>query len=188
MSGPSEVISVIRHQVRPGQEAAYEAWTREVVPIAQRFPGHRGVAVIRPPEGTRIYTVVLHFDSQEHLRRWLESETRQELLTRIEPDLEHPGEIEIRQGLEFWLTPPGQARARPFKQFLITLSVIYPLTVLVPFAFGPILRAAPFLDILPMRAFLVAVAIVGLMTYVIMPPYTRLAAKWLYGDATGRGR
>ena len=88
MSGPSEVVSVIRHHVRPGSETAYEAWTKAIVPIAQTFPGHRGVAVIRPPHGSRNYTVVLHFDTLEHLRSWLESERRQQLLDEIAPFVE----------------------------------------------------------------------------------------------------
>ena len=64
----SEVVSVIRHDVKPGHEADYEAWVAEVLPIAESFPGHRGVAIIRPPEGSRLYTIVLHFETLEQLR------------------------------------------------------------------------------------------------------------------------
>jgi antibiotic biosynthesis monooxygenase (ABM) superfamily enzyme len=180
MSAPSEVVSVIRHEVRPGSEAAYEAWTRDIVPIAQTFAGHQGVAVIRPPAGTRVYTVVLHFDTVDHLRAWLDSDTRASLLTRITPHLAHPGEVEIRPGLDFWLPAPGQPRARPAKQFLLALSVIYPLTLLLPPALRPLFAMAPAIDYTAVRTFAIAVVIVWLMTYVIMPRYTRLVAGWLY--------
>jgi uncharacterized protein len=180
MSRPSEVVSVIRHEIRPGSEQAYEAWTRDIVPIAQTFPGHHGVAVIRPPAGTRLYTVVLHFDTIEHLRGWLESDTRQALLARVEPHLAHPGEVEIRPGLDFWLPAPGQPRARPAKQFLLALSVIYPLTLVVPLLLQPVLGAIPALSHVAVRTFIVATIIVALMTYAIMPRYTRLVAGWLY--------
>ena len=66
---PSAVTSVIRHTVRAGSESRYEAWFREVTAIAQTFPGHSGVDFIRPPKGSRTYTVVLHFDTSEHLGR-----------------------------------------------------------------------------------------------------------------------
>src|SRR5271156_3957597 len=71
---PSAVTSVIRHTVRAGSESRYEAWFRKVTAIAQTLPGHRGVDFIRPPKGSRTYTAVLHFDTSEHLGRWLSSD------------------------------------------------------------------------------------------------------------------
>jgi uncharacterized protein len=187
VTAPSEVVSVIRHEVRPGSEAAYEAWTRAVVPIAQTFPGHQGVAVIRPGDSGRQYTVVLHFDTVEHLRNWLESDTRKKLLEQIEPVLAMPGEVEIRPGLDFWLAAPGQRRARPARQFLLALSVIFPLSVVIPALLRPLFAAVPALDLLIVRAFAASVLIVWLMTYVIMPRYNKAVARWLYA-ATDRER
>ena len=103
---PSAVTSVIRHTVRAGSESRYEAWLKEVTPIAQTFPGHRGVNFIRPPKGSRTYTTVLHFDTIEHLERWLSSDARKRLIAEIEPYLEGGDQVEIRTGLEFWFTPP----------------------------------------------------------------------------------
>jgi antibiotic biosynthesis monooxygenase (ABM) superfamily enzyme len=181
MSAGSEVVSVIRHEVKPGHEADYEAWIKEVLPIAERFPGHQGVAIIRPPEGSRVYTVVLHFDALEHLQGWLESEVRQRLLERIEPHLTHaPGDVEIRPGLEFWLSPPGQKHARPYKQFLLILSALYPLSLLMAWLMRPFFDAVPMLAQPLVRSFLVMASIVALMTWAVMPRYTRLVAGWLY--------
>ena len=180
MDASSEVVSLFRHEVRPGHEDAWEAWTKEVLPIAQRFPGHQGVAIIRPPEGSRVYTIVLHFDTLEHLRGWLDSEIRQALLAKVEPHLTQPGNVEIRPGLEFWLSPPGRKHARPWKQFVLITLVIYPLSVAMTGLTAPILDAVPVLALPPVRALVVAAAIVALMTWVIMPPLTRAVAGWLY--------
>jgi uncharacterized protein len=175
MSGRSEVVSVIRHHVRPGSEAAYERWSKEVLPIAQGFPGHQGVTIIRPPAGSRVYTVVLHFDRLEHLRGWLESDTRRDLLARIEPHLSGNVEIEIRPGLEVWMPPPGQAPARPYKQFLLVWAVIYPLQLVVPQVIVRVVDAP-----LPLRAVIGSGVIVALMTWLIMPRLTRAVSGWLY--------
>lgn len=180
VSGRSEVVSVIRHEVRPDSDAAYEAWIREVVPIAQTFPGHQGVVVIRPGDGSRTYTAVLHFDTREHLGDWLESDARRQLLARIEPALLHPGEVEIKPGLDFWIPSPGLRRARPARQFLVALSVIFPLSIIVPLALRPLFALAPAIDVVLVRAFASAAVIVWLMTYVIMPRYTRLVGRWLF--------
>jgi antibiotic biosynthesis monooxygenase (ABM) superfamily enzyme len=89
--------------------------------------------------------------------------------------------VEIKTGLEFWFTPPSRQQvARPYKQFLVTLSVIYPLTLLVPFLLRPAFDAIAPLDSLYLRQLLVDAAIVALITYVIMPRYVRLIARWLY--------
>ena len=74
------------------------------------------------------------------------------------------------------MTPPNVAQqtVHPYKQFLLVLSVIYPLSLVVP----GLLQSLP----LPAeaRGLLAATVIVGLMTYVIMPRYTRLVSAWLY--------
>jgi uncharacterized protein len=177
----SEVTSVVRHTVRSGAEKAYESWLHEIVPIASRFPGHRGVNVIRPPAGSHDYAVVLHFDTIDHLRGWLDSEQRRELIEKVMPYLAGEDNVEIKTGLEFWFTPPSQQqRARPYKQFLVTLSVIYPLTMLIPLLFRPGFDRLPALNVFYVRQFVVDAVIVALLTYVIMPRYTRLIAGWLY--------
>jgi uncharacterized protein len=180
--GQSVVVCVNRHTVIPGKDQEYEAWLREIVPVAGNAEGHRGVNVIRPHTGSRTYTIVLHFDTLEHLEQWLASGVWKRLILKVQDLLQDGEEVEIKTGLEFWFRPPGseQKRAKPYKQFLITLSVIFPLTMLVPWLLTPVFRAAPVLATPGIIHFLVAGIIVGLMTYVIMPRYTRLMAVWLY--------
>ena len=180
--GQSVVVSVIRHTVIPGKDQEYEAWLRDIVPIAGNAEGHRGMNVIRPHTGSRTYTIALHFDTLEHLEQWLASGVWKPLILKVQHLLQDGEEVEIKTGLEFWFRPPDseQKRAKPYKQFLITLSVIFPLTMLVPWLLTPLFRAAPVLGMPGITHFLVAGIVVALMTYVIMPRYTRLMAAWLY--------
>ena len=182
MRSRTEVVSVIRHDVRPGHADDYEAWAKEVLPISQRFPGHQGVAIIRPPEGSgsTTYTIVLHFDTLEHLRGWLESDIRHQMLEKVDPHLTARGEVEIRPGLEFWLSPPGQKHARPWKQFLLVLAVIYPLSLVTSRIADPFFASVPALSPLPLRNLLTAAVVIALMTWIIMPRLTRRVAGWLY--------
>jgi antibiotic biosynthesis monooxygenase (ABM) superfamily enzyme len=69
--GQSVVVSVSRHTVLPGKDQEYEAWLREIVPVAGKAEGQREMRVIRPHTGSRTYTIVLHFDALEHLEKWL---------------------------------------------------------------------------------------------------------------------
>jgi antibiotic biosynthesis monooxygenase (ABM) superfamily enzyme len=179
---PESVTAVIRHRLRAEAAAGYEQWLQRIVPIAQRFPGHRGVDVIRPAPGSSLYTVTLRFDSLAHAEDWFQSSARQALLAELMPLLAEDEQRETLTGLEFWFRPePGQKPARRYKQFLLTLAVIFPLTLLVPMPFHWLAQRWPWLGNTIVQHLLVAAVIVGLMTYVLMPRLTRWVARWLYG-------
>lgn len=176
------VTLLIRHQVIAQCRDDYEAWIREISSASRQFPGHMGVAIIRPHAAAEPYSLVLRFDTHEHLKGWIDSPIRQSLLERARPWLRSIEEGEIETGLEFWFTPSPLAplRARPFKQFLITLSAIYPLTQLLPWLLHPLQGW-----VIPLRepwlfGLLVAAVMVFLMVYVVMPRYTQLVARWLF--------
>jgi antibiotic biosynthesis monooxygenase (ABM) superfamily enzyme len=178
---PESVTAVIRHHVRAESVAAYEQWLKRIVPIAERFPGHRGVHVIRPAPGSTLYTVTLRFDSLPHAEDWFQSAARQTLLSEVMPLLSRDEQRQTVTGLEFWFHPePGQKPARRYKQFLLTLSVIFPLTMLVPIPVHWLAQWLPWLGNTFLEHLAVAAVVVGLMTYVLMPRITRLAARWLY--------
>jgi antibiotic biosynthesis monooxygenase (ABM) superfamily enzyme len=175
------VTSIVRHRPLPGAAARYEEWLKEIIPVARRCAGHQGVNVIRPDTDSDAYTIVVHFDTLGHLRTWLESKARMRLIEEIRPFLQADESVDIETGLEFWFTPPpGRRSAKPYKQFLITLSAIFPLTVVIPSVLQPLFSAIPVLSLPGVGHLIVAAIIVGLMTYVVMPPYARLVSRWLY--------
>lgn len=185
------VTSVIRHIVKPGAEVEYETLLKKLSALGHHSPGHRGANIIRPSDGSHTYTIVVHFDTIEHLQAWLNSEARKELMGELKPLLAQRVQVDIQTGLDFWFTPPAatalttpsigtQKQVKPYKQFLVVLSAIYPLTILVHWALTPLADAVPFLGEPYVRAMLDAVTIVAFLTFLIMPHYTRMMAKWLY--------
>jgi uncharacterized protein len=178
---PESVTVVLRQHVRPRAVAAYEQWLERIMPIAQRFPGHRGVHVLHPAPGSSLYTVTIRFDSLPHAEDWFQSSARQALLAEAMPLLLHDEQRHTETGLEFWFQPePGQKPAKRYKQFLLTLSTIFPLTMLVPIPVHWAAARLPWLGNMILEHLVVAAGIVGLMTYVLMPRITRLAERWLY--------
>lgn len=161
--GATPVTTIIRQRPLPDAVARYEAWLAEIVPVAMSFAGHQGVNVIRPNASSRDYTVVLHFDSVANLRGWLDSDTRMRLVEKIRPFLHTPEDIDIKTGLEFWFTPEAGKSAPAYKQFLITLSAIFPLTLIVPWLLGPVVARAPVLALPGLSQLIVATLITGLM-------------------------
>ena len=121
------------------------------------------------------------FDSLLHAEDWFGSVARQELVDEVLPLLESEEEIETQTGLEFWFHPAvGQKQARRYKQFLVTLAGIFPLTMIVPMLVRSVSDLIPLLRNTWAEHFASAAIVVALMTYVLMPRMTRLVAAWLY--------
>ncbi len=178
---PDDIVTfIIQHKVRAAHRGQYEQWLRDIGSEAERYAGHLGTNVIRPLGADGQYTIIIRFAHYDHLQAWVESDVRRNYVRQVEPILEGGDRIEIKSGLDFWFTPPGVRAPNRFKQFLITFSAIYPLTLLVPAGLAPLVEAVPVLGNLFISRFLVAGIIVWLMVYVIMPRYSRAVAEWLY--------
>jgi antibiotic biosynthesis monooxygenase (ABM) superfamily enzyme len=176
------VTFLIRHRVNPEHRERYEAWLRAIGQEAARFPGHLGTSVVRPVDDSHPYTIIVRFDHLDHLTAWAESDIRRARIREVEPILVGGDRVEVKSGIDFWFTPalPGVKAPNHFKQFLITFSAIYPLTLLVPAVLSPLFSAFPALDHILLSRLLIAAIIVWLMVYVVMPRYTRAVADWLY--------
>jgi antibiotic biosynthesis monooxygenase (ABM) superfamily enzyme len=182
-TSPDEVVTlIVKHRIKSGSEADYEAWLRRIVRIAGERPGHLGVDVVRgKQDGLALFTCVLRYRSTDDLQRWLDSPQRQTLIEEAAPMLADGDQTEIGAVNEFWFTPQTDSVAKPprWKQAVVTLCVILPLTLLVPIVWAPILRLHPFLSNYVVATFLVTVTIVVLVVYLLMPAATRLFAPWL---------
>ena len=175
---------VIRHRVAAKHREAYEEWTKEIGRDAVTFDGHLGAEIIRPPEEGESgeYTVVIRFDNEENLLAWAKSDTRAKYIRDVEHMLLEGDKVEIHKGIDFWFTQVGGApkHAKPWKQFCVTLSAILPLTMLVPWLYGPLLSALPESSQHWAREIISKSTVVALMVWVVMPRYTRLLSRWLY--------
>ena len=175
------VTSIIEHEVKAGREADYEAWLKKITPIAARFPGHQGVSFVRPSPGSTKYTVLLRFDTLEQAQTWIGSAARQALVAEVESYLAQNESIDLKTGLEFWFRPPaGKAPPSRLKQSVVTLLVLYPLTLIVPRLWALASEIVPALGNAWVMNLVVDATIVALLTYVFMPRVTRLLSKWLY--------
>lgn len=175
-AGDETVTGIIVHHPRADAREEYERWLLEIREVCSSFPGYLATDVIRPAGGHSSYTVIIRFAGVDALKAWMASDARRKQLQHIEHALEKGDRYEIRTGLDFWFSPPAVKPPKRWKQFLLTLSAIFPLTVVVPWAMLPWLNGVPML----LTKLLIAAVIVALMVYAIMPRYTRLVSKWLY--------
>lgn len=180
---PAETVAfIVTHKVRTGEEERYEAWLADIFIASSGFSGYLGREIFRPSDGSRKYTSVVRFDSQDSLNAWAESETRKSFVSKVHDLLEQGDQVEIRSGIDFWFTPEGVKPPKLWKQFVLTASAVYPLSLIIPLLLTPLTKLVPALGNEFVFAFLMAVILTGMLTFVIMPRYTRLMKRWLYDE------
>ena len=173
------VTVVVTRRVKPGREAAYEAWLETLLSDAKSLPGYLGTTVHRPPPGGRDYTSVFRFDTVEHLRGFEESDLRRRALSEVGELVESDAVWRRMTGLELWFTPPpGTVVPQPsrLRMALVMIAVVYGLVLSIGSLVAYALAAAPS----PLRLLITIVIEVFLMTYVLMPRLTRWLARWIY--------
>lgn len=179
IQGASVVIS---HHILEGKQDQYEEWLNEIGPLCRSFLGYIDWQIIRPiPSLTFNYTVIIRFDTIDHLRKWMESDERKKLIEKAKPIFAKDDNYVIQSGLDF-LFQPAQNQKAPvrWKQYLVTWSAIYPLSILVPLLLLPLLKMIAIPENKFVNSFFISGVIVFIMVYWLMPNYTRLIKKWLY--------
>jgi antibiotic biosynthesis monooxygenase (ABM) superfamily enzyme len=175
--------AVITHRVRDGHRAEYEAWLEDISPLSGHYPGHLDWQIIRPIVGvTKTFTVIIRFDTQDHLKAWLGSPERNRLIEKVRPLLVAGDDVVVRDGLDFWFLPEAAKAQAPvrWKQLLVTWSAIYPLALGMPVLVGLALRWAGVPYFRYLDGLVVTGILVYLMVYVVMPRYTHLIRGWLF--------
>lgn len=178
---PAEQVSfIIQHKVKPDHHEAYEDWLRKTIKEAARYSGHMGTHVTQPANGSELYEIVVRFASRGDAERWINSGTRRELIREVAPHILEPETLDIKSGIDYWFTGATRGKSPPrWKQWLVTVSAIWPLSMLLPVVLERLFGAVPALGTFGVRHLVSAMIMVGLLTYVVMPPYARAVSKWL---------
>jgi antibiotic biosynthesis monooxygenase (ABM) superfamily enzyme len=174
---------VITHHVLDAHHDDYEHWLKEIGSIAKSYPGHLGVMIIRPiPGATSTYTIVIRFDTRDHLLAWMESADRNRLIEKVQPLLMEDDRYLVQSGLDFWFTPEGVKPKFPkrWKQSVLTWSAIYPLVLSISLLVEFLRRYLGVADHHYLQLLLITGIVVWLMVYVVMPRYTKLVHRWLH--------
>jgi antibiotic biosynthesis monooxygenase (ABM) superfamily enzyme len=174
------VFRVVRRRVKPGCAQAYEALVGAMLADAQRFPGYVSAELIPPaaPEGE--YQIIQRFAHTSDLECWQASPIRAAWMARLATVADGEPEYRLLHGLDAWFGPtlvPAHRMPRRWKMTLLSWCGIFPTVALLLAFVAPLLSGLPFLA----RTAVITALVAVLMSYVIMPRLTRLAADWLRG-------
>ena len=180
MKGASVVIN---HHILNGKQEQYESWLDEIGLTSRNAVGNIDWQVIRPiPNLTFNYTIIIRFDTIENLKNWMESDQREYLIEKAKPFFAKDDNYFIKSGLDFLFPLETEKQRIPakWKQYLVTWSGIYPLSIIVPLIVIPTLKTLNFPENKYVHSFFISGIVVFIMIYLLMPKYTRLIKKWLY--------
>jgi hypothetical protein len=75
--------------------------------------------------------------------------------------------------------PKPVKKPKRWKQFLLTVSAVYPLTLLIPGLLGVLSHLVPLLREAAIRGILAAVLLVASLVFVINPLFNRVFKTWI---------
>ena len=174
------VTVVISRRVKPGCEEEFERLSTSMTEMASSFSGYLGASLFRPaskddPE----YRIMFKFNSEANFMNWQESPSRLALLDQFEKLLIEPSKIEVMSGIVTWFTLPSQNPVQPppkYKMTIVSWLALYPTVTLLFFLLGDLLQPLPLL----LRTMIITAIVMVLMSYVLMPRFTRWFAFWLF--------
>ena len=87
----------------------------------------------------------------------------------------------VATGHEGTAAPAAKPTRGPkrWKEFLITVAGVYPLTVLIPIALAWLEHYLPPLKMFVIRGFISATLLVAALMFVLLPLFHKLFGKWL---------
>ncbi len=172
---------VVAGKIKRGRESDYERWVGKLVTTLHDTPGYNGMTAISSPDPQgSVGTLLIRFLSAEALSQWEDFPVRHSLIE--EGDQFSASYYNAGAGQEVFFSMPGESAAPSrWKMCLLTIPTVYllfnitlfALVSLVPSAkeWSPAIRMAPVIPI-----------VVVLLTYVCLPPLSRIFASWLFSE------
>lgn len=134
---PAPMSTVISTRLKPGQESAYRAWERRMAAVQSRAPGFQGYRFEAPIPGVQEdWVAILRFDTEAHLKAWMDSPERQAMLKEAEPFTEEFHVRAVRTGFDQWFPISGGPAPAAWKQNMLVVLMLYP----VVFLFGMLVQ------------------------------------------------
>jgi hypothetical protein len=175
------VAVLVLRTVKPGSEEKFETELHDFISRSIQTEGQLGVSVIRPVQGSgsREYGILRRFRDSASQERFYESPLFRQWEVTVASLTEGEPKKQKLSGLETWFVLPGQRAVippPPWKMALVTVVGVWPASMFVPWLLNPLISDLPSF----LQALSVAVGIVILLTWAIMPALVRILKAWLY--------
>lgn len=172
------VTAVITTAVRPGKEEEFQAWRARIVQVEQAYPGHERTDFQPPIEGVNPnWLTFIRFDTNEHLRGWLDSDERAQLIAEA-TSIEDTAYRTTKTSFSGWF-PEADGAAKPppgWKFTAIVLLVLYPVVILEVLFLAPRISGLG----VGLATFVANAISVSLTGFLLIPLAGRSLKWWLF--------
>lgn len=173
----SSITVLVHHAVARENRVAFLDALKELLATFDTAPGAKGCKVFEHTEVHLVrITILQRFASSKDHDAWLNSADFarwKEAVAPLHPELEH---VRTYSGVEA-LFAAGQSPDAPprWKMAVVLLLAVFPLSLAMSHWFGPALASIPSW----LGALVSSPIMVFLMTYVMVPPLTKIFGWWL---------
>ena len=175
---PEPVTLVLSQRIEPRDREEFIALHHNAVDRLREFRGFLGSELLPPVEGVQDdLVIVASFASRADLDRWLESDSRREWLDLIGRLIDGERTLTVVGGFGGWfpVQPMHPEGPRRWKQAIAVFIALFPTVLIITLIRGAI---APNMNVVA-AVFVGNVLGILMLTYVLMPPLTRLLGEWL---------
>lgn len=174
---PGTVSSVFAYRIRPGCEDQFRDWRARILEASRTWEGFLGTESFDTFDSARPeYIVVVRFDSREHLDAWLHSKVRADFVKEVHQYVEDYQVRRIGSGFEGWFEYSHDVTPiTAWRQGMVVLSTLFPVIMIMRYFLSPLFSILPF----PVAFLILLIADVSVLSFLIMPHFSRLMNFWL---------
>ncbi len=180
----ARVSTVVVQHVPAGRVDGFLACQRGFTEAAECFPGYRGTEIYPPADSRQEeWVVVIHFDDQESLHRWINSAVRAEWTRKL---VDEVGSFQLKtlpSGFGAWfaglVTGPEGEPPPSWKMAMTVLLGLYPTVMLLALVFGRHLSPLG----MAVSMLISNMLSVSICQWVAMPLLTNVLGPWLHANA-----
>ncbi len=168
-------VAITRH-VRAGMEEDFQRGLREFFQSSFDQKGVLGASMLSPPPGsnTREYGILRTFASEKERDEFYASPEFQAWDAKARAMTEGDPVYRQLHGLEAWFQSPQPPPPR-WKMAIATLIGVFPTSLFLSATIGPLISGWSLL----VRSLVIALCMVALLTWIVMPIVARLMRPWL---------
>ncbi|MGI9642787.1 MAG: antibiotic biosynthesis monooxygenase, partial [Acidimicrobiia bacterium] len=172
----AEARVVSSYKLEPGREGEHLIIHKRMLDTLASFRGFEEREILDAVDGIQDETVViLTFDTPDNLRSWLDSPERAAILGDLDAITVGSLTTNVVGGFAGWFPHSGATEPRKWKQALVVLGALFPVSLTVA-----LIRAwaLPNLPLVP-SVLLGNIVGVAVLTWLLMPPLTKALDGWL---------
>ncbi|RWY46074.1 hypothetical protein [Mucilaginibacter gilvus] len=155
----------------------YENWRKIIDGALQAADGFLDKTELSPVADEPFISIVIRFRNKETAELWLKSDLRKDLLEQSQVITLSEKVESIHHNTNFWFQD-SSLPAIKWKQWVVTFTAVYPLTLTIPFLINTVLISLN-IDYFLLRSLVIAITVSGLMVFKIMPFMLKKFKKWL---------